>query len=553
MAYPPNANAQPLGKITPLVDSIRAVAGTPGLSIGVIHEHAIIHESFHGFRDVENQMEVNRDTIFYVASLTKAMTATAIGMLVDEGLLDWTTPVHNILPDLSRTTETYTSKLTVRDILSHQTGKAWADALYLQSNNRILLPKDQAIPIFDYLDQIHPVRGTYMYNNHAYNIAGLVIEKVSGLSWSDFIVQRLFKPLGMTRSFTHQPDDDNVAVPYNILSNGEPWRLPFCNASNETMMFAGQSVRTSMSDLLRYSKAYLQALHTITPEGKDIISSLGYEPVLTDDTGSHILNPIRQISTIVRPHTARRTKSVLEQTYALGWNRTQLPGALNFGCNQRVLEPFPTLGQRYPGKLAIWHGGNMPGTTAAIYLLPESGTAVVVLQNSLGLCDVADWICQLIIDVIFLGEPAQDYVLLASQCVKGELGKMHVVEQRLCQEQVRGTQPRSLDIYCGRYFNSIKNWFIDIKLDLEDKSLYLEFLGLAEEKYYLRHYHYDTFVWNLTYDELVKRGQYIRDYEYYKIEFEVNETEGISSLRWKHDKSVPRGELFRKSWDASNI
>ncbi|KAI1114605.1 hypothetical protein F5Y14DRAFT_413928 [Nemania sp. NC0429] len=81
-------------------------------------------------------------------------------------------------------------------------------------------------------------------------------------------------------------------------------------------------------------------------------------------------------------------------------------------------------------------------------------------------------------------------------------------------------------------------------------ALYLEFLGLADEKYYLKHCHYNTFSWNLKYDELVKRGQYIRDYEYYKSAFKVDETGEVSSLLWKHDKSTPEGELFCKSWDV---
>ncbi|KAJ8133382.1 hypothetical protein O1611_g236 [Lasiodiplodia mahajangana] len=536
----------PLGKLAPLIDSIRVASGTPGISIGVIHKHAILHEAYHGYRDVEERLDVNRDTIFYVASLTKAMTATAVGILVADGLLEWTTPVHEILPEMSRSTELYSAKLTILDILSHRTGKAWADALYLQSNNRILLAKEHAIPVFDYIAQIEPVRSTYMYNNHAYNIAGLVIEKVTGLTWGEFVRQRIFKPLGMTRSFDYQPDDDNVAVPYNILTSGEPWRLPFCNASNDTLMFAGQSVRTSMADLLQYSKAYLQALSTITPRSKPENSaqeSYNIEP-------TSLSNPIREISTIIRPHIARPEDSILEQTYALGWFRTQLPGSLDFGWNKQMVETFPKLGERYPGKLVIWHGGNMPGTTAAICLLPETGTSVVVLQNSLGLCDVADLICQLIIDTIFLGEPAQDYVSLASQCVQEGVGRMDVVEQKLRREQISGTKPRAIKLYCGRYFNRIQNWFIDIKLDAEENALYLEFLGLSDEKYYLRHYHHDTFTWNLTYDELVKRGQYIRDYEYYKFAFEIDNTREISSLRWKHDKSVPEGELFRRSWET---
>lgn len=533
-----------------LIDSIRTTAGVPGLAIGVIHNHTITYERYHGHRDAQLMLPVDRDTMFYVASLTKAMTATAMGILVDKGLLQWTTPAHDILPEMSRETELYTAKLSVLDILSHRTGKAWGDALYLESNNRILLPKEQSIPIFDYLTQVEPVRSKYMYNNHAYNIAGLVIEKISGMNWDEFVTKNIFEPLGMTRTFTSHPDDTNVAMPYNILTNRDPWPLLPCNASNKTLMFAGQSVRTSIADLLEYSKAYLQALGEITPPSsastatrysgtKPLIKQQGLVPAR--------VNPIRQIETIVRPHVARPVATVLEQTYGLGWNRTELPGSLDFGWNQQVVKPFPTLGDHYPGKLVIWHGGNMPGTTAAICLLPETGTAVVVLQNSLGLCDVADWVCQLLIDTIFLGKPAQNYLSLSKQSVDKGVDRMNQVKYQLEQERIIGTKSRPLNAYCGTYFNRIKNWFIRIEFDKEKESLYLEFLGRSDERYGLWHYHNDTFNWNLSYDELVKRGQYIRSYEYYKVEFESDESGVISRLRWRHDKSVPEGELFYMS------
>ncbi|KAG7288405.1 hypothetical protein NEMBOFW57_007937 [Staphylotrichum longicolle] len=168
-------------------------------------------------------------------------------------------------------------------------------------------------------------------NRDTVNIAGLVIENLAGQRWEDFLAPKFFTPARMSRTFARHPsDDENAVAPYNILTNKSASRLPFNNASNDTIVFAGVAVRSFNGGPLKYSKA------------------------------------------------------------------TQLPGSLNFGWNQDVLGPFPKLGEHYPGKLAIWHGGNMPGATSALCLLPESETAVVVLQNSLGLCDVADWICPLL-------------------------------------------------------------------------------------------------------------------------------------------------------------
>lgn len=399
---------------------------------------------------------------------------------------------------MSRSTILSRAKLSVLDLLSHRTGVAWADALYLQSNNNILLPKQESIRTFDYLPVIKPPRSAYMYNNHAYNIAGLVIEKLSGKNWGDFVRERLFEPLGMTRTFTKAPDDPNTAIPYNILLDRTPFKIPFSAISSESMMFAGQSVRGSLADLLRLYKAFLESMQKLdslvsdkdpsvldslvsdkdssvldslesekdssdTCEGaplqsqklgtvrqafqNDIKSNIGPPKAVecqNDKEATTQLSPLKELASLMRPHISRPVDSLLEQTYALGWNRTQLPGKLDFGWNAGAVKAMPTLGGRFLGRIVIWHGGKMPGTTAAVCLLPESGTGVVVLQNSLGLCDVADWACQLLLDKNFLGSPVYDYVRLASESVTNGGLRMKEVQARLEREQVHGTKHRPL-------------------------------------------------------------------------------------------------------------
>lgn len=87
----------------------------------------------------------------------------------------------------------------------------------------------------------------------------------------------------------------------------------------------------------------------------------------------------------------------------------------------------------------------MPGTTSALCLIPESQTAIVVLQNSLGLCDIADWTCQLVIDAIMLGEPASDYLSLVSKCVETGSKRMDIVEGQLHSERIVIWRPTRAD------------------------------------------------------------------------------------------------------------
>ena len=176
----------------------------------------------------------------------------------------WTkAPVHDILPDLRD------ADLSVVDLLSHQSGATWADALYLQSNNRIMLPKEESIRTFNSLPIIAPPRSKYLYNNHAFNIVGLVIERLSDKNWGDFMKEKLFQPLNMTRTFTRFPEDSNVALPYNILLDKTAFQLPLPELSNNTMIFAGASVETSVGDLLKFYQSYLYAIVKLCTSSED--------------------------------------------------------------------------------------------------------------------------------------------------------------------------------------------------------------------------------------------------------------------------------------------
>lgn len=466
--------------------------------------------------------------------------------------------MHELLPELSKDSKLATAELSVVDLLCHRTGKAWYDALYLQSNNNMMLSKSESLRTFDYIPVIAPPRSKYMYNNHAYNVVGMLLERLSGLDYGTMMKRHLFEPMGMTRTFTRSVQDSNVAKPYNILLDKTAFEIPPCETSDDAIMFAGASVRSSLGDLLTLYGAFLSSLAQVTPATTSLddnhypapgllaqISRLLW-PTERNSRDQFRSLPIKNVLPLVGTRIARDEGSLLEQSYALGWNRTQLPGKLDFAWNSQFFDPFPVLGEAYPGKLAIWHGGNMPGTTAAVCMVPETGTAVVVLQNSLGLCDAADWTCQLLLDVIFADSPMQDYVALAQESVLNGGRRMDKVEAELAAGRTEGTSPQEVQSYVGKYYNSIRNWVIEILIN-ESGGLSARLQARPDEEYTLRHYHYGTFVWNLSYDESVRRAQYCRPAHYYKFQFESSAGDRtIDGLRWQHDPSQERGELFTK-------
>lgn len=189
----------------------------------------------------------------------------------------------------------------------------------------------------------------------------------------------------------------------------------------------------------------------------------------------------------------------------------------------------------------------MPGTSAAVCLLPYSRTGIIVLQNSLGLRDATGRACQLILDVIFAGKSQNDYVFLEQESTKNGAARMQKVQEELDRHRIPGATHHPLTVYTGRYWNSVHNWVIEVSFDTLGDGLDIKLQAREDERYHLRHYHYDILLWNASYDKTVMRAQYCRPAAYYKMEFEAIRKEGegdISQLRWRHDPSIPEGRCF---------
>lgn len=409
-----------------MVERIHKLSGAPGLAIGVYHHGQIVHEDYRSSRDVEAQLPVDKDTIFRVASLTKANTAIAIGILVGRSKLQWETPVEDILPFLKEH-QSEKSKLSVADILSHPTGTTWGNALCMQSNNIIMIPKREGFRTFQYLQTVAEPRSQFIYNNHAYNIPRFMTEHLSGQKYDDVVKDNIFDPLGMTRTFTENRKDASKAAPYNISSDGSPFRIPFLEASAERLNYS--AVRTTITRILRLYSAFLKRLKPLVPTIADgsTIHAGGANMKTTSSNFQADSNPIKQAEALTQPYISLPSPTIFSQSSALRWMRTQPSEKLDFGWNSANVPSMSLFGRGYPVRLALWHRRNMPGTTPTVILLPETETAVVLMQNSLGLCDAAGLIAQLLMDCLFLRESQYDYVALAKEAVQNGRSRMERV------------------------------------------------------------------------------------------------------------------------------
>ncbi len=172
----------------------------PGIAVAVIKDGKVIHAKGYGVRSLRTMEKVDENTLFGIASNSKAFTAAALGMLIDEGKLKWDDKVTDYIPEFRLYNPYVTEDFTIRDLLTHRSG------LGLGAGDLMMFPdgsdftKADIIHNLRYLKQVSGFRTKYDYDNNLYIVAGEVVARVSGMSWEDFIEKRIMQPLKMTSS-----------------------------------------------------------------------------------------------------------------------------------------------------------------------------------------------------------------------------------------------------------------------------------------------------------------------------------------------------------------
>lgn len=165
-----------------------------------------------------------------------------------------------MLPDFNHPDENVKSKLSVTDILAHRYGLATQNTEWMQEYGRLSLPKSETMPMFSSLKVITPLRSKWLYSNCGYAVAALMIEKVPGQSWGEFLEARIFEPLGLKHTVTtRNPDLDNVSQGYLALPNGPPYLNERPRVSSNGIMAGAAGVQSCVADLLVLYKALLNA------------------------------------------------------------------------------------------------------------------------------------------------------------------------------------------------------------------------------------------------------------------------------------------------------
>ncbi|KAK1256369.1 hypothetical protein MKX07_008628 [Trichoderma sp. CBMAI-0711] len=249
-----------LNQALPQIQALKRIGGTAGISIGVMfHNHVLLNTNL-GFSNIDRRLTANSSTRYPIASLTKAFVSSTIAQLVHEGLLKWDEPLSSYIPELAFEHDpSLADQLTLIDILSHRTGLARLDALWLGADSQTFAPKNFTIPLCNHLRPVHPIRSQWLYNNWMYALAGEVIERVTKQSWGKALSSRILNPLNLshTTAIASEIPPGSLALPYMVLDNRTPVQVGKMGLTDGSIMTSAGGIRSTVSDLLTWGNTLL--------------------------------------------------------------------------------------------------------------------------------------------------------------------------------------------------------------------------------------------------------------------------------------------------------
>lgn len=229
-----------------VIEGILRAARIPGAALAVVADGKTIYSRGFGRRDLKTGKRVTPDTVYPIASTTKPMNATLLGMLVEEGRLEWDAPVQRYLPKFRLKDDLASARVTVRDLVTMRTGLPRHDWVWVGN------PKNRAdmVERLAYLDLSADFRQRFQYCNLSSAAAGHIAEVITGQSWESLAAQRLFRPLGMRRTSCARPTHDNVSSSYH--ENARRKLLLSRRHVSQVIAPAGGAVHSTVADMGRW-------------------------------------------------------------------------------------------------------------------------------------------------------------------------------------------------------------------------------------------------------------------------------------------------------------
>lgn len=419
----------------------------PGMAIGIVKDDQLISAKGYGARQLGKPETVDENTVFAIASNSKAFTTASLAILVDEKKLAWDDKVSKYLPEFEMYDPWVTNEVTVRDLVTHRVGLDTfsGDLLWYETT----YSADEILNRVRHLKPVSSFRSRFGYQNLMFVAAGRVIEKVSGKSWAQFVTERILQPLGMNRTTTSIKGlKSNAAFPHNQSGGGT---LRVLHRGNVDGAAAAAALNSSVADISKWIRLQLGRGKF---EGKQIFS----EQRSWEMWQPNIMLPITEAASRINP-----TRHF--SAYGMGW-------AL----------------QDYQGRKIISHGGGLDGMLSQTVLIPEENAGFVILTNSES---PAYLIMMNKIRDVLVNAPKRDWNAEAIEQVKRNKAAAEEEKKKTDTARVANTRPTlSLANYSGTYADQM---YGDVSVSEEKGRLVMRFGPSPNFVADLEHWHYDTF------------------------------------------------------------
>lgn len=466
-ATPPAATAASpaaLADFAAYVDATRKQFDVPGIAVAIVKDGRVVMEMGSGVRKLGDPAKVDAHTQFAIASNTKAFTAASLAILADEKKLDMNDRVVDRLPWFQMSDPYVTREMRIRDLLAHRSGLSLGagDLLYWPATT---YTTEEVVQRLRHVPLTNSFRAEYAYDNILFAVAGLVIEKVSGLPYAEFVRQRIFTPLGMTESRIDAPErigpNDDVAMGhakfnFKDLKPVEPmsWR------NNE----AAGGIYASVHDLAKWMNAQLAGGIYTDAAGKEqhLFSAARQNEMWSLLTPIHIPEPSVPELKATKPNFSG---------YGEGWFVSD-----------------------YRGHKLVWHTGGWPGMVSRLTLVPDLKLGIVVLTNQeSGAAFQA--VTMRALDA-YLDAPKTDWIAAYAAAVKKSQANADDSMKKHEAARAKAAKPSlPLDGYVGTYRDP---WYGDVVVEKQGGKLTMRFSKTAQLTGTLEPWQHDTFIahWN---------------------------------------------------------
>lgn len=314
-----------------------------GFAVAVVEKDKVVYAKGFGYKDYENKVPVTPNTLFAIGSCTKAFTASLLGMLREDGKIDFNKPVRNYLPDLKFYNNNMNDNIIVKDLMCHRTGLPRHDLSWYYF---VTQSRDSLISRIQYMEPTFGVREKWQYNNFMFLTQGVIAEKLTGQSWEQNVREKILSPLGMVRtnfSVDSMAADKDAAIGYGLRKDSIINKLDYYHI--DAMGPAG-SINSSVNEVANWVITWVNGGKF---NGKQLLPA------------AYVPEAISSQMVIDGAMPTKEVQDVFFATYGYGWMLAS-----------------------YRGHYRVEHGGNIDGFSASTSFFPSDSIGIIVLSNQNG-------------------------------------------------------------------------------------------------------------------------------------------------------------------------